>query len=1032
MAFNSSALLPHLYDVQRNITYMEKYYGDRVLARTIEEPQSAIGQSPPAAPKSRIIGFLLRCADSLYQYSRMKKSIEDMKESRKGTATLYVVMITIIITLPLVVIGLVIFFQIRHMIQQNKKILEDATKTTVAALGTAIVATMESAQEHIDTKGLLMRYLEENARFLFYTLVALVVWTFFLSVTIIIYRRNKEVYDKAFQTEVLEESNHYIADVANMLSIKDFKGDMPANVVTNNTLMYHYFMKFRKPSDETNCDVNVIGCSSFSVASAPGGGCYEVKPKSANDEDDNGEDVEDKCCNLHKKDDVDVVKDCHLCSSVFNGQKYITPFHPGMQSDLWSYKLLRYLKQCDVPGQTGRIRNAMNYFKQLLMKRFDEQSYSMTLEDEKKFIKAISHVVTLPAAEVIDLAIGDLSRATPMDPSFKTAAECYSKGLNDDNVLVVYFDKATSTGYTLSAEQLANNYLVHDSNGFANGGILIRVSLLSDPHVVIVGNNRNQGYYDTYFRRDCSSSNTAMRGCTWAYIGNDPRRGVVSGTAKSGLDKWVPDYAELFKGSTSDTANSMGGTGNNMFGVSISVNALVKQKQPQRHSMLLDLLRDQLPRMLAEGFFVAESVMDNGWTLGEKEIEKILEEIQRRPFYRREWHVYGPMFKDILMATATQVISLRNKKKAASGDSSKEDDNTGMYVSHGRFVEVVGKMSKEEFMHDFMFNLDELRSTSEGLSTLYNKFDYSSRVHNDNQLVLNLVTAFGLIIAILVLGDFGYIAYKNMQETVVGIRNDKNRPPTWEQDIMSVKINFGMKVAIAIGAMITVFSMIQAFKQKTDDLFNYNKSILTKNGSAITNNSKELFDTLFDQIMGDQASANKPDDEVMFLKMLQVKGTAVDVEKIAGSMSKFEYQQFIDMLNAFDKCSTLFSTNQTMVPFPMLEVSLYTALIVFMLVILIALTFALNPYARIQSLRKQVRTKGKLNAREKVFMSELTFDCGNEIEKKKIDNLIKFVTIILLLILPLLFSISLAQSSANFLSSIYLSDYFAKSDCYSV
>jgi len=136
------------------------------------------------------------------------------------------------------------------------------------------------------------------------------------------------------------------------------------------------------------------------------------------------------------------------------------------------------------------------------------------------------------------------------------------------------------------------------------------------------------------------------------------------------------------------------------------------------------------------------------------------------------------------------------------------------------------------------------------------------------------------------------------------------------------------------------------------------------------------------------------------------------------------------MLNAYDKCNILFSTSETLVPFPMLEVSIYTVLIVFLLIIMIVVTLALDPKDRVVRMRKLVLTKARLEKGVEVYDSEVTA-CDNELEKKKIENLVKFIAIVLLVILPIMFAVSLSQNTATFLSTLYLSDYYTKSDCYS-
>ena len=224
--------------------------------------------------------------------------------------------------------------------------------------------------------------------------------------------------------------------------------------------------------------------------------------------------------------------------------------------------------------------------------------------------------------------------------------------------------------------------------------------------------------------------------------------------------------------------------------------------------------------------------------------------------------------------------------------------------------------------------------------------------------------------------------------------------------------------------------MVNAFKSKSNDLYEYNKSILTKNTSRVVDGSKQLFDTFFTLIMGDEAPIHTDDDDLMYKRLYDAKMEALNPERISTQLSKYEYETFLDMVKSFDKCSTLFSTSETLVPFPMLEVSIYTVMIVFLLIIMIAVTLTMQPKQRMEDMRRYVRVKARLHNRSPVEPDELPSTCENDVEKRKINNMIKFVAIVLLVILPIMFSVTLGENIATFSSTIYLSDYFAKSDCY--
>ena len=990
---------------------MERYYGDRVFAKTIENPESATGQSPAVAPKSRIVNYLMRCADSLYQYSRVRKSILDMKDARKNTALFYLVLAIILLSLVLlVVIGMLVL------------VIWQAIKRS----GTTEINWADLFKQHW--------------RHGYYALVAILVFGYVVTVASLIYKKNKDIYNQIYNPDVMLGSEH-IQDAVNMMAI-DFDRDQPDTITTNNVLMYYYYFNIRKKKESNGCPLKLVNLRSIhSVAPTISSECVNVNAKANKEDAEEDEDEKDPfagCCNLQEKSENQVIKSCFLCDSVFNGKKYITPFHPGMDKALWSVKLYRQLQRHDVPGMTRRIRTAMDYFKQLLLKRFTESASGLSLEDEKTLVREAATIATVQGAELLDLAVVDLSKATKMDSNIKTLADCYAAAFTDDNVVLVYFDKAANTGYTMTRAQLADTHLRYDAAGYANGGVFLRSVDASPYYVTVVGNNRNASYFNTYFKRDCTDSANRF-GCSWAYTGANPKSGVVAGTSKAGIEKWTPDYTELLRDSSSQdvVGGGLSSKPNNMFAVTLPIHTLIKQKRGLRNSMVIDTLKEQLPSMIAEK--VNELDPSGAWTFTDVQIDKVLQNIQYQfPEFKKEWHVFGTLFRDILSSTAPKLAALRAKKNSEKiTESQTVSKEMNMYVTQEKFAEIIKTMPKEEFMGQFLFYLDELRVTSDGLSNLYRQFDISRREHETNQLVLNLTTAFSLIIAIMVLAEFGTKAYLEMKNVVKEEsakldsygKDDKARALK-EQDIKSIQVNFYMKVAISIGAIVMSLSMIQAFRQKSNDLFEYNTGILNQNGAVITNTADSMFRLFFEKVMGSAKEANSGDDDLMYQRMFTLKRNSVDPASAATAISKFEHEQFIEMITAYDKCNILFSTSQTLVPFPMLEVSIYAALIVFLMIVLIAVTLALEPHKRVVKVRKLIRTKARLDSGRLVYDSEVTFDCDNEVEKKKIENLVKFVAIVLLVILPIMFSVSLSQNAATFLSTLYLSDYFDKAECY--
>ena len=278
-----------------------------------------------------------------------------------------------------------------------------------------------------------------------------------------------------------------------------------------------------------------------------------------------------------------------------------------------------------------------------------------------------------------------------------------------------------------------------------------------------------------------------------------------------------------------------------------------------------------------------------------------------------------------------------------------------IYVPMERFVQKIGTMSTDIFINSFVFNIEEVRTTSYGIQKLNDLYDVTTISMNMNKNLNAALTGWStagfiliwLIVAVLVFGG------------------DYNTTITY-----GIEIFDGMKVVnkcLIVIVMATVLILINmmawSYTEKVKTLAEFNQNMMITNGQSMVNNSQDALSIIFDDMIDNRygvsgsnltdikiesKNLSYPSIDQQYDTILKNVNTSPNVQlsiHIANNLSDV-YDKLIIILEAYKECNSLFSLNTSKVPFPIVETVSYGFLIVLLcivLVIILGIT-ELNPF----------------------------------------------------------------------------------------
>lgn len=358
------------------------------------------------------------------------------------------------------------------------------------------------------------------------------------------------------------------------------------------------------------------------------------------------------------------------------------------------------------------------------------------------------------------------------------------------------------------------------------------------------------------------------------------------------------------------------------------------------------------------------------------------------------------------------------------------------YVPYDRFVDKMQQLKKDEFLTKFVYNIETVRATAKGINNLNKSFNMAGELNNIKNGLTDL-----LLMTIIVIGLFGILivlfAELNSEFKYKSTLTKEENTTTKVSRYLSTTL----KMALVVSLVVIVYHMVYGNKMKRDAKFQFNRNILEKNGMTIVNESNALMDTLYTLVKQDKFGTRLPNvpnettpvQDLLYEKIFETsdKNKAKQISVIPGDPAMNEmYLTIVNIVDSYDKCNSLVTENMSSYPFPILDVSLYSVVIIVSVIALLVVFGQMDPFTHIQEIRKLTIVKSRLTRSLAVDTNDIgCHDTSKEMDEQMIITL-KLIAIAFVIIFAIAFAQSVQTSSDVFTSGLYGSDLFINSECY--
>lgn len=687
-----------------------------------------------------------------------------------------------------------------------------------------------------------------------------------------------------------------------------------------------------------------------------------------------------------------------------SGDGYVYPFRPS--SGLSVVELKKELAAYDLYGQIRRLRDAIAYFKAILTKAGDMgvgSSMVLTVEAKEFILRKVIDII-LSGFTIVD----DIKLTSHHDWILTTSSsECHKSCLNDLTCILSTFDKTNNVCRSFTKDSLKSQRFSYEPN--SDNTLIKKV----DGIMSIEAKRANESLVDTTM---CKDSN----GCLEKFNMTDE---VI--TYEQTVKGENVDYSSVLdsgKGSPDLTGKLYS------FTLTTSPSVIVTNKQKENFGDSIRSLKDYYMSLIVKTIVENDPTMTFSFT--DEMLQRIIDQVSSK--LGVDSNVYENTIRDLMLEVPNILQTTFNeKRKSADGDAV-----LTKYVSYDRFVDKMSTMSKEEFITKFIYNLEEIRATSAGITHLNNSFNISDTLHSlkneMTDLTMTSVIVVGTLVVLIVL--------------VQQILSYKKNPPAAKTVIAkwSNIMNIVIKVTVVAAFVVVIWSMIYASKNKRDTKYLYNKQVLEKNGMIITNDAVGLLDNVYTGVvLTDRyksralpaSVAQTPTPEQMFETLVKVSEKSKTMMVSFSSVDPNNYELYLSMINvieAFDKCNSLVAASLSDYPFPVLDVTTYSIIIIVALIALAVILGQMQPISHLREIKKFNLLKSRINKSMVVDKNDIgCFDTSQEMDEQLVLTL-KLVGVALLIMFTIAFSQSLQTNSEMFAAGLFSSNLFANSECFNL
>lgn len=1028
MALGPTLMLGPLYEIERTMQQMfDKYNDANAVTLQALKPSTNPPTGSGVAPSNAIRTYLSTVADQLYKFNVLKNTIESEKKTRKGLATaLLVICLIMALVMAVLIIWLVIKPEFKAV--KNSTTLKDY-KIIVAVY-------------HI------------------LLLVGGFISIFFIAITT--YVKYANMYDMYYKTDGIFD-DEAINDMLQMMRFHNYNRQTGSLVkMSGNNPILGYFV-------HVNQGVNVR---------------YTFIPQESSNKNGLNQNQNTTPYLNTKKTFLFRINDRkHTLDDMTNINNWpnefadrIPPFHkPGTRQILQHTGLFKKkLQKYDMYSQYSKISNAVSYFKNLLQINGGQNTSSDSLYNIR-LTEAISSTIQSLSQFIIVRDIHPhknflASLDTTKKKTSITQYEFFKLFIDappPGSVCFAYYDAVTNNGYFLDENDCRQSVFVYstitssDANT-SSVSMLKKTTNQTVLHLAISAQPMTQTFVNK-FKNESLQGNEISH-----YSLYQTQINATNGTINtSSLPSTMQTLINKNSGPTTYYADILGTHPSRIDGPTpveavfvyrTIVNDIISQNAKPNLQNMYNSFREYLLEKCLQSYI---NIEPSGSVVFSRDMIEGIHEKLELSFGNLTYKLIRTFVTDLIAEVPVKMANYIQNEKELQG----VDKSHAKYVSYEIFASTIRGMDQNYFMNVFMYNVEELRYTSAGLKKLYDKFNFGYDTHEKNQLMLEFVfymlTIFGLMEGLRTAFNrtVGYHCDKfDIEAEIEQGTKEFNELPvktddvkrSHEKKVKALKSNIEQKKAWTVLVVcficfsyLFVLSMLYAWKEHSRNVFSYNKFVLESNGNSIKINSEELFRDFEAKIKQNKlvsvyltppnTIASGDDDSLYFdLKNSAKTEDGKTVSVLQSEDFRPQYDKLISILDNFDKCNMLMDSRGQDLPFPLLETTMYFALIFIVVLLVVFISMVFKPYEHFIKYKNWRRIKQMLEKNIEVTSRSYGFDCHDDgVDKQVSYTAFLYVIAVITLIVGILFFTTIIQNSNQFTSALYASDLFKNFQCYS-
>lgn len=546
-------------------------------------------------------------------------------------------------------------------------------------------------------------------------------------------------------------------------------------------------------------------------------------------------------------------KASYAVCDVHNG--YLYPFtdskplsHIALKKDLQSY---------DLYSQLRILRDATTYIKGFVLKSSDSGGTDtsqpvMSKEAEEYLTKLIADLLLTKyyIVDNLDTYMGDESTKNIWTAPSQT--ECHKSCLNDISCSAASYDETnnsctTTTNHEMiygKAAEIKVKTLIKENNG----ELVVFAKTTKEGEVYDYGKKYEVPLQVLEAYGTCS--NSCITKSTLEYTGKgeftpgepiDAKTAFITGSttvakvqpSSTYMDHLEPlSLSEIKQEKSKITFQSFTTTD----GIHHNSKTAVLMNKPEAFNMIENLSNFREYYITGIINLILENDPTNGYLLTDSNMDSIIGQVARK--LQVPIQQYDSQLRDVLN-------DIPDKLQAAFFAKTSMDENSKdlKFVSFDRFVDKMQELNKKEFLDGFVYSVEALRASSDGINKLNKQFNMATDLNNIKNGLTDL-----LLLTIIIVGTLITLI---LIFQILHNHRDQKKNGTLANDVytrFSAHLTSILKVVLVIATVIIIHQMVYGTKSRRDAKFQYNSNVLEKNGSNIVNESSATLELLFDLI----------------------------------------------------------------------------------------------------------------------------------------------------------------------------------------